>query len=71
VPRVFPTLCALALSSMCEIDMTPCEEVAAKLADPNLPPRERLRLERENLEHCQEGGDQKPDSGGHGPTVPN
>lgn len=51
--------------------MTPCEELAAKLADPSLDPRERLRLERENLNHCQPGGDQQPNlSGGGGHTDP-
>ena len=61
---------ALALSSMSETDMTPCEELAVKLADPNLTGLERIRLERENLEHCQPGGDQQPNSGGHGHTLP-
>lgn len=50
---------------------TPCEELAAKLADPNLTTSERLRLEREDFHHCQEGGDMQPNlSGGGGHTDP-
>lgn len=51
--------------------MTKCEQLAEKLNDPTLTRQERLRLERENLEHCQPGGDMEPNlSGGHGPVVP-
>lgn len=60
-------LCALALSSMSENDMTRCDEIAAALASPKLSAEERAALEREQAEKCTPSDD----SGGHGPTVPN
>jgi hypothetical protein len=66
-PRMLLLLCALALSSLRETDMTRCEEIAAELQNPKLTAERRAELEQEQAEKCTPS----TDSGGHGPTVPN
>jgi hypothetical protein len=68
--RLFVYLCALALSSMCETTMTPCEKLKAKIEDPATPAEQLDALVLEYSAHCEEGGDQQPSSGGHGHELP-
>lgn len=51
-------------------DTYTCEELKAAL-DAEQDPTRKAALSLDYRQHCLLGGDGKPTSGGHGPTVPN
>ena len=65
---VLSFLCALALTSICEIDMK-CEDYPAAIAAEQDPVK-KAELEAQYKTQCPVESGTSDDSGGHGPVVP-